>query len=56
MEHPNVLNLLGAGRSQILQNGTPTADVFYIVSELAANGESFDFVEAAGGLDDIYAR
>lgn len=24
--------------------------------ELCANGESFDYVEAAGGLDDKYAR
>lgn len=32
------------------------ADVFFIVMELAANGESFDYVELAGGLDDKYAR
>ena len=56
MDHPHILNLLAAGRSQILENGQSLGDCFYIVSELAANGESFDYVEAAGGLDDSYAR
>jgi len=31
-------------------------DAFYIVSELAPNGEAFDYVEAAGGLSEPKAR
>jgi len=36
---------MGAGKSEIKKNGASTGDeVFYIVSELAENGESFDYV------------
>lgn len=57
MNHPNVLRLLGAGRSSICKNGQSTGtDAFYIVSELADNGEAFDYVEAAGGLKPDQAR
>lgn len=53
----NIIRLLGAGRSQICKNGRPSSkDSFYIVSELCANGEAFDFVQDAGGLKDAYAR
>jgi serine/threonine protein kinase len=57
MGHPNILKLLGAGRSEILNNGEVKQEsVFYIVSELATNGEAFDYVEAAEGLESRYAR
>ena len=56
MEHPHVLKMLGAGRSEICQDGDAQADVFYIVSDLAVNGESFDYVEATDGLDDRKCR
>lgn len=51
-----MLRLLGAGRSQICKGDDVGDDVFYIVSEIAPNGEVFDFVEAAEGLDPAYAR
>jgi len=54
--HPNVIKLLAAGRSAIKVDGDVQGDCFYIVMELCANGESFDYVEAAGGLEDKYAR
>lgn len=54
--HPNVIKLVAAGRSAIKVDGESMGDVFYIVMELAANGEAFDYVEAAGGLEDKYAR
>jgi serine/threonine protein kinase len=31
-------------------------EAFYIVSELAENGESFEYVQMAEGLEDPYAR
>jgi hypothetical protein len=51
-----VLRLLGAGRSQVIKGDDVGDDVFYIVSEIASNGEVFDFVEAAEGLEPHYAR
>lgn len=36
-----------------MKKGDPT---FYIVSELATNGEAYDYVEAAEGLEAKYAR
>jgi hypothetical protein len=51
IDHPNILSLVAAGRSQIIERGQTLDDCFYIVSELAANGESFDYVEAAEGLE-----
>jgi serine/threonine protein kinase len=55
--HPNILQLLGAGRADILNNGVKKGNpAFYIVSELASNGEAYDYVEAAEGLEDKYAR
>lgn len=57
LAHPNIIRLLGAGRSQIHKNGKASSkDSFYIVSELCPNGEAFDFVQDAGGLKDEYAR
>jgi protein-serine/threonine kinase len=57
MTHPNILKLMGAGRSEIMNNGEVKQEsVFYIVSELATNGEAFDYVEAAEGLEPRYAR
>lgn len=56
LKHPNVIKLHAAGRSDLKVDGQVVADVFFIVMELAANGESFDYVELAGGLDDRYAR
>jgi serine/threonine protein kinase len=31
-------------------------ECFYLVSEICSNGDSFDYVAAAGGLDERYAR
>jgi serine/threonine protein kinase len=57
VDHPNVLKTLGAGRDTIVKNGVPQdEDSYYIVSELAANGEAFDYVSDAGGLKPPQAR
>jgi serine/threonine protein kinase len=57
VNHPNVVKLLGAGRDVIRSaNGNTSNDVLYIVSELCANGEAFDYVYDAGGLKPHYAR
>lgn len=47
---------MGAGRSQVVKGGEAGEDVFYIVSEIASNGEAFDYVEAADGLPVNFAR
>lgn len=55
--HENVLRLLGAGKTYITNNGQQEANEhFFIVSELAENGEAYDYVEMAGGLKPEYAR
>jgi len=55
--HPNVLRLIGAGKSEIKKDGASNGkEVFYIVSELACNGEAFDYVQMAEGLEAPYAR
>jgi serine/threonine protein kinase len=57
VNHPNVLRTLGAGRDQVIKRGVPAdEDSYYIVSELAANGEAFDYVSDAGGLKHDQAR
>lgn len=56
MNHKNVLRLMGAGRSGLMKGTKNMGDTFYIVSELAPNGEAFDYVEAAGGLTEPKAR
>lgn len=55
--HENVLRLMGAGKSVVHKDGEPSGEeMFYIVSELAENGESFDYVQMAEGLEPKYAR
>ena len=51
-----MLVLRAAGRSEIKKHGETIDEGFYIVSEIAENGEAFDYVEAAGGLDDLKTR
>lgn len=45
MRHPHVIRLLGAGKDAIKVDGEEQDEVFYIVMELCANGEAFDYVE-----------
>ena len=55
--HPNVLRLLGAGKAKMTKNGVIEGEEhFFIASELADNGEAFDYVEMADGLSAEYAR
>ena len=56
MDHPHVMPILGAGCSQFCSNGEELGEAFYIVSELAANGEVFDYVNECQGLDDRQTR
>jgi serine/threonine protein kinase len=55
--HPNVLRLCGAGKSKMTREGVEFGnELFFIVSELADNGEAFDYVEMADGLQPEYSR
>jgi len=57
LEHPNVLVIEAAGLLPIKQNNEAIGKpVYYTVSKLAENSEAFEFVEAAEGLKDRYAR
>jgi hypothetical protein len=39
------------------RDGAPVGEeMFFLVSEIADNGEAFDYVEMADGLDEGYAR
>ena len=44
------MKLLGAGRDKHIHEGAELEDKFFIVSELANNGELFDFVSDSDGL------
>jgi serine/threonine protein kinase len=49
--------LISYGADYIKVYGQPVTDkVVYIVSELAVNGEAFDFVQASKGLDERTSR
>jgi len=52
--HKNIVQLIGAGKDVIMKNGKPYggAEVFYIVSELCANGEMFEYIQLAEGLPE----
>jgi serine/threonine protein kinase len=57
LSHPNILRMLGAGRSNMAKGGKKgTQECFYLVSSICRNGDSFDYVAAAGGLAEPYAR
>ena len=45
LSHPNVLKICGAGKSKLKKNGQEYGvELLFIVSELANNGEAFDYV------------
>jgi len=55
--HPNVLVPVNAGYLPIMSKGQRVSkDLYFNVSKLAENKEAFDFVAAAGGLQERYAR
>ena len=56
LAHPNVLKILGAGRNTLLENGKPTGEVHFTVTELAEYGELFNLIQDAGGLNPVYSR
>jgi serine/threonine protein kinase len=56
LEHPNVIRMLGAGRNHLTLGEEDLGEKYFIVSELAENGELFDFVQEAGGLEAEYVR
>lgn len=57
LQHPNVLKLIGAGKSRIRVDGVAEQnDTYYIVSELADHGEAYEFISASSGLKPEYAR
>lgn len=51
LNHINVLKIMGAGRDMFTHEGQEQGDRFYVVTELAPNGELFDLVSEAEGLN-----
>lgn len=47
---------MGAGRNHHFHNNETTGEKFFIVSEIAENGELFDYVQEAEGLKEEIAR
>ena len=48
--------MLGSGEGQLYKDGKIKAEKFYLVTELASNGELFDFVIDADGLPNPLCR
>jgi hypothetical protein len=52
-----VIKLISFGTDSIKINGQAVTDqLIYIVSELASNGEAFDYVQESKGLDERHTR
>jgi len=56
MDHPNVSRILGSGCSQFYSKGEEQGEAPYIVSELAVNGDLFDYLSLCGSFDDRQTR
>ena len=52
LNHPNVLKLHGGGSKPYIIAGKPTKEKWYITSELAENGDLFEWVVEMGGLPE----
>jgi len=50
LNHKNVLKILGAGRDNFINEGNDEGDRFFVVTEVAPNGELFDLVFDADNL------
>ena len=44
LDHPNVLKTLDGGHAQLYYDGEPKAKGYYTVSEVAENGDIFEFL------------
>jgi serine/threonine protein kinase len=57
IKHSNVCSLIECGKGPFMDDGEQISDdKLFIVSEACPNGEAFDYVSAADGLDPKYAR
>jgi serine/threonine protein kinase len=57
MDHPNVLKVMGAGSASLIKlDGTKTSPRYFTVTDFCENGELFDFVSAAKGLNSSMTR
>ena len=52
LQHPNILQIIGCGKDELNlpRNEAGSGTKIYTVTELAPNGELFDFVQLAGAL------
>ena len=51
LNHTNVLKIMGAGRDIFTHEGENKGERFFVVTELAPNGELFDLVSEAESLN-----
>lgn len=56
LHHPNIVNLIEVGKGNISNPKKGSKSVDYIVLELVAGGELFDFVANSGKFNEPIAR
>jgi hypothetical protein len=56
LNHSNILQLLDSGEGKLYKNGKVKAEKYYLVYELAENGELYDFVMDGDGLPSPVCR
>jgi len=56
VEHPNILKTLGGGKNTLHGKERSVRDNLFVVTELAENGELFDFLFENGGFEPPMAR
>jgi serine/threonine protein kinase len=56
LNHENIVNQLQYGTDMYIKSSGKQKEVSYIVLELAAGGELFDFISASGRFEEPLAR
>ena len=56
MTHHNVLKIFGVGRNNLIDAGNDLGERYFVVTEVCANGELFEFVTGTGGFSEEIAR
>ena len=55
-DHPSILKLRGAGRNHVMKNNLSMGEKYFIVSDLAPNGDLFEFLNASGTFNELLVK